>query len=346
MKFQSPGNLKAALSKPTPTKFFDFYRIIIQTIETSDGDIPEMARKVLSWIFRARRTLKMRELQQAIAMTSETKDLSDDDLPESSAIIEVCGSLVHYDPVDDTIAFAHEQVEYFLKETYLTSLLTDVDLAQTCLTYQLFDVFDSGPCPNNETFAARVRYYPFSRYSSQYWGSHLKGEGERTPHLQKLLANLLASQNKVDAMIQISHQSAVDTIPEEAEQFLPGWDKGVASRDRGYTLFHFIAQFDLTYILEAFLSEDSEQLQSVFSELRRPKVDDITQPVGFTALHIAAHQGHLNTLKRLLEIGADSQRQAASGLQAIHLALTRRNKEAVELLCRPRNIIRLRFPIL
>jgi len=309
--------------------------MIIQRIEASKGDIPEVAKKVLSWIFRARRLLRMRELQQAIAVTSETKDLSDDDLPESSAIIEICGSLVYYDPVADTIAFAHEQVEYFLKETYLTSLLTDVDLAQTCLTYQLFDVFDSGPCPNRETFGTRVRHYLFGIYSSQYWGSHLKGEGEGTPCLQKLLANLLASRNKVDAMTQIATcPPFIDPLQKTMRDLLEAeqWDDAFTSREQDFTLFHFIADFDLTYILEAFLNEDVEPLQSVFSEFPRPKVDDITQPGGFTALHIAASRGHGNTLKRLLEIGADSQRKTGSGVQAINLALFKHHKKAVEIL--------------
>ena len=115
----------------------------------------------------------MIELREAVAVEDGYTDLEEDDLPDPSVIVECCCSLVTYEHTTGIVRFTHYTVAGFLESK--DYILTTVDLARTCLTYLLFDVFEDGPCCNEEEFKLRMRRYRFAEYIAQYWETYVRG---------------------------------------------------------------------------------------------------------------------------------------------------------------------------
>ena len=109
-------SMKEALENSVPGELFDVYETVTNTIHRSNDDSQELTQKILSWLFYAKRPLKMGELQVAIAIREGDFELDDDDLLPEDEIVEVCRSLVSYDTASGVVAFSHEiRVQDFLR---------------------------------------------------------------------------------------------------------------------------------------------------------------------------------------------------------------------------------------
>lgn len=115
LRFRNPRSMKEALEKSVPTELFDVYETVIDTIIRSNDDSKELAQTVLSWLFYALRPLQMAELREAIAIREHDRVLDEDDLLTPDEIVEICRSLVTYDPGSGIVGFSHEMVYDFLR---------------------------------------------------------------------------------------------------------------------------------------------------------------------------------------------------------------------------------------
>jgi hypothetical protein len=86
----------------------------------------------------------------------------------------------------------------------------------------------------------RVENYKFSRYAAQFWGSHTKGEAEKSPAIQKAILQLLASENKRNAVLQME-----ECAKRELSHYFP----------KGRTSLHISAEKGLTTICNLILNE-------------------------------------------------------------------------------------------
>lgn len=295
-----PRNIMKALENPVPTELFKLYDIILENIQNAGADTRDMAEKTLSWIFRAKRPMKTNELIHAISIFPGDTDIMQEYLPLLDLIIEECGSLIHHDTVTGTLVFAHKQVQQFLATQYSARLLTDIDIAKTCLTYFLFDVFEKDICKDRESFVQQWQVYPLASYSAKYFGYHTKGAGEQEKDVQKLLLEVLRSSKRIDTILQMSIAS------EESV-----WEKGngTAPRLRKNTWAHLLAFYNLSGLFEtvAKCSNDGYAINaegvSAFIELLKSGGYFDVNEGGWTAVHFAASEGHFDTLKLLIETG-------------------------------------------
>jgi hypothetical protein len=146
------------------------------------------ALHTLAWICHAKRKLKMEELLDAVAWTSNTTAYK----LEVNPLIDICRGLAFHDESSDIVQFIHGTVETFLNQTFDASehlndtavvkqlgphFLSNLDLAKACITYFSLDVFNS-PCYDPEGVEERVRKYKFSSYAACNWTDHVRGVAE------------------------------------------------------------------------------------------------------------------------------------------------------------------------
>lgn len=129
------------------------YKIAMQRIQGQDVGFREVAEKVLSWITSARRPLTSLELQHGLAVEIGDSELGEDNLPEVKEIVSVCAGLVTVDEQSNIIRLVHYTTQEYFERTY-ASWFPDAQryVATTCVTYLLFEDFESGFCSSDEAF--------------------------------------------------------------------------------------------------------------------------------------------------------------------------------------------------
>ena len=69
----------------------------------------------------------------------------------------------------------------------------------TCVTYLSFDAFETGFCPTDEEFEARLRLNPLYDYAARNWGHHARAA---STEVEQLILDFLESEAKVSASSQ------------------------------------------------------------------------------------------------------------------------------------------------
>ncbi|QGA20934.1 hypothetical protein EYB26_008644 [Talaromyces marneffei] len=177
------------------------YEQAMERINTQAVEFRELARQVLSWITFARRPLRTSELQHALAIEDGGREVDKENIPEIEDMVSVCAGLVVVDEKSHTIRLVHHTTqEYFTRNWCLWFPNVQVDITQRCVTYLLFDVFETGPCQTIEEYEARLQSNVLYDYAAQNWGYHAPRslmEGTK-----QLILTVLESEMKVSACAQ------------------------------------------------------------------------------------------------------------------------------------------------
>lgn len=186
-----------------PTELSAAYDDIIGRIKTNDIEMESVGFETLTWIFHAARPLQMEEL--CIALSVKQSHFEPDDEPQFHVadILEMCQSLVVHEEASGVVRFVHPTVQEFLRPLNLSH----VNLAKTCLRYLEHKEFDL-VCDSLDSFVLRLRRYKFCLYAGEFWGFHVRGEGENLPAIQQTIFRLLSSQDKRDSISQMALHSA------------------------------------------------------------------------------------------------------------------------------------------
>jgi hypothetical protein len=137
-----PKKMKEALDS-VPTELPNAYLETLERISRKGPDHLNLALEVLSWLFYAKRPIHMRELREALTVEKGERCHEEEDLPNPDKLIDVCEGLVAYDERSGIVRFAHYTVQEFLREpSTIGRLCRIVDIATSCLTYMMHDVFN------------------------------------------------------------------------------------------------------------------------------------------------------------------------------------------------------------
>ena len=169
----------------------------MKRIEISDRDL---AVRIFSWLFRALRILTMEELLEALVVEEGDGDLERECLLEPMDVITCCNGLVLYEEASGIVRFSHKTVHDYISND-VAVLPEKTHLANNCLTYLAFNVFDQ-PCSEGSSLEARVQKYRFSLYAAQFWGLHAK-ESEECREVQESVIACFGSKNRRNAILQI-----------------------------------------------------------------------------------------------------------------------------------------------
>jgi hypothetical protein len=316
LKETSQKKKKAALGR-LPITLDEAYADVMTRIDRSGEQRRVLALKCLSWLLHARRPLRMAELQEVVAVEDDFTDLDEEDLSDASLIVECCCSLVAYEPRTGTVYFSHYTVFGFLVRN--DSILTTVDLAKTCLTYLLFEAFESGPCDHVVGFRSRLERYRCLEYVSQYWETYVRGSGEDDPRVRKVLFQFLASHRKRESMLEVFRNCGF----QQTGEYCGG--------EANLPVLHIIARVGFTSICRSVLTSDDADAElyftgtgikstlpiSLLTEMRDITAED---KYGDTALHYAARGGHEEIVIALLERGANVDSRNHNSNTPLHLA--------------------------
>jgi hypothetical protein len=215
-----------------PIDMQDAYKKIIYRLQSKGGITRSTIFIALSWIFHAKRQLNFHELLAVL----EAKHATADYLYSQSE------GLLEYEERSGIVRFSHIAVNsYFDEPANRTSLLSRSKIALSCLTYLKAAKF-TGPCGKRDDLEqTRLAEYKFSRYATEFWGSHTRDEAEEDPEVQSAALTLFNNEKQRNSVLEI--QAYIDS------------DSRDVYFTRGQTVLHVYARHGVTRICQVALEE-------------------------------------------------------------------------------------------
>lgn len=303
-KQTSAGGVRKAMQN-CPSIILDQYNEAMKRIQDQDDADAELALKLISLVFCAKRPLKKEEVRHALAVEIGSKKFDEDALPELDVILSVSAGLIAIRKIysgvptylysTEALVLVHYTLQEYL-ETNCERLFPTMqyDMAKTCLTYLSYEELKASPIST----VLMTDKLPFLNYATDNWGYHLHD----------------VQQNMMDEALGFIKDQAL-----------------LAKHTHRYEMYHYYSQevrlggphaaayWDLAHVLAA--------LQATYPV-------DARNSDQHTPLHIAAGRGHCDSTKLLLKSGANIDAQDMYGLTALHLAVIKGEYEIADLLLR------------
>jgi ankyrin repeat protein len=276
---KSPKAIRTALlNLSTGSEAYDeAYDKAMERINSQALDEEKLAKQALSWITCAKRPLSSLELQHALAVEIGEAALDEDNISMVDDIVSVCAGLVTVDEESRMIRLVHHTTQdYFVRKRSIWFPNAEAEIAAVCLSYISFEDFESGPCPTDEEFAKRMHSHPLYKYAACNWGHHARAAGSTVQNID----SFVRSEVQLDAAFQALTMTDLEHEYPEYSQMFP----------KAMTSLHLVAYFGL---------------QAPSSQLAKKEVLDLPNSRGLTPMSIAASRGHIDTVRLLLEHGAD-----------------------------------------
>jgi len=316
--------------------------------------------KILSWLYHAKRPLRMDELCEAVIVEPGDNTLTEN-LPAPEMLIECCQGLIVWEQSDDsaiywrqredTVRLLHSTVKDFLDNDVRDKLRPVNYITEICLTYLNFDDFEEGN--------GWYRDHKLANFAASYWYLYMKGEGETNQQLQTLFWTLLASRMKRQSMLGMHsswghlpldrtslHILALYGLSSVYQSFLSAGEKGRLSylEDRIEGALGPRNAAMLIAEMENVSAQDSDGMTALHYAVGEGNkevmellvsngadVNAVNQDNGLvTVLHWAAVNGKRDVMKRLLEHGADVEAKAEDGWNVLHFAAQNSQWEVVK----------------
>ncbi|KAG8417342.1 hypothetical protein J3459_012435 [Metarhizium acridum] len=135
------------------------YKKTMEKIENQDQNSVSLAKRTLAWAIHAERPFSVEELRHVLAVRAGRKQFNPGYMPYARDILSVCAGLVTIGNRRGIIRLAHYTTLEFLRQTK-PDWLQDMqaDLAETCLTYLLYDCFQVGSRKTDQAFEAKFEF--------------------------------------------------------------------------------------------------------------------------------------------------------------------------------------------
>ena len=278
----------------------DAYGATIGRIKTQEGDRARLGMEALMWISHSQRPLNVDEICHALAVEIGSTNMKTNNVPSIRTVLGCCQGLAVVDAGSSTIRLIHFTLKEYLARHADLFDRPHSKIAETCLTYLNFRAIkDLSASPSLD-----LRVTPFLRYSSLYWGTHMRMEF--SDHSRYLALDLLEqcgnhiftqllwkstvewhldSSNQFSALHCVSYfgigEVAIDLIKTK------GWDVNRGD-SVGLTLLMWAARYGREELVELLLQQKDTQ----------PDISDTRY--GRTALSWAARGGHEGVVRLFL----------------------------------------------
>ena len=250
------------------------YGATLERIKAQGEGKSRLGMAVLMWISHSKRALQVDEMCHALAVRIGSNDLDSDNIPAISTMLACCQGLATIEKGTSTFRFIH----YTLQE-YICTLPGLFDrahstMAETCLTYLNFQhIKDLSVAPPPDP-----RDVPFLKYSSSYWGTHMRAQVSD-------LAEPFALQflNQFDN--HIATELLWESIKQEFADLVFSWRS--TNNCEGFSALHCISYFGITKVAKTLIEMDKWDVNKRDGE-------------GITPLIWAAICGHEEVVRLLL----------------------------------------------
>ena len=158
----------------------DAYDATIGRIKAQKGDRARLGMAALMWISYAERPLNVDEICHALAVEMGSTDINTNNVPSIRTVLSCCQGLAAVDKQSSTIRLIHFTLKEYLSGHADLFSGAHSRIAEACLMYLNFqaimEISASPSCDPRDT--------PFLRYSSLYWGTHIRmGRSDRSKSL-------------------------------------------------------------------------------------------------------------------------------------------------------------------
>ncbi|KAJ5635238.1 ankyrin 2-3/unc44 [Penicillium longicatenatum] len=271
-------------------------------------DLQLLVLQFVIYATRPLRLLQIAEMVNTVYVQSEDQSLK----TTKDLVRATCGPLLEILP-DETVSVIHHSFTEFLKGfthpvdssfsyPVLRSGLTNQRLAITCLDYlKAIDRYDNNPYYlQRETIKEIKVRYPFLEYAAGSWDVHTRRAvlaGVDMSLYYEALDNFFAKDHILESLLSFTHGNV----------------------ERGISPLHIAASSGLAqYSAHLFQKGDAGVEAKTLS--------------GKTPIWLAVESNHAETVRVLLEFGADPDGEVINGLKPLHKAAERNNAEVVKIL--------------
>ncbi|KAL8931113.1 MAG: hypothetical protein Q9208_000217 [Pyrenodesmia sp. 3 TL-2023] len=224
----SVKTLKQAIEN-LPSTLNQLYDDAFRRIDDQNADDRDFANKALRWVAYTYRPLTVPELEEALAIEPQGRDFDSDAAPDIASVLEACAGLLIVDKETEQVRLVHYTAQDYL-DTLLTSRYREAhaSIAGDCITYLNYDVFqiwqpdneaEDGPDGDSDAESeykseyksddenddelddelddeTEQRTYYLLAYTSEYWVKHYSMAGQEN-ELDAQLRNFLASNPRI-----------------------------------------------------------------------------------------------------------------------------------------------------
>ena len=183
----SARNIYKALDH-LPEKLNKTFHDGLERIRSQLPGYSTLAEQVISWIFYAKRPLRMPELREALAVEPGDTELDHSGLHEPSSLLNICCGLVTAEKGDGVITLVHYTFQQVLLAFWKVQCPdAELKMALTCLTYACFNVF-SIPLENEVQVREKEKEYQFLAYPIGWQRVKFRGSARtsKSPFLQPI----------------------------------------------------------------------------------------------------------------------------------------------------------------
>ena len=257
-----------------PEKLNDTFHDVLQRIRGQPPEHSKLAEQVISWIFYAKRPLKLAELREALAVEPGDMDLDRSGVHEPELLLKVCCGLVSIERKDGFITLVHYTLQQFLLAYWEKQCPNaELKIAATCLTYMCFAEFSTS-VKNEEQVRDREKRYQFLGYTSWNWAGHVGNGFEK--YLEIPVLHFLKDSNCLYNVVCVNQLQSGATFEEPPNKTLP---------------LHFTASWGLAHTMGILIREGANIEARAYA--------------GITPLYLAAKNGRYEAALLLLDSGAD-----------------------------------------
>jgi ankyrin repeat domain-containing protein 50 len=323
------------------------YTRMLRQIDNQEPYMRALALKCFAWVVHAKRLLRPRALQDAIATKSPCRSQEDLELDEVDVILKACANLIAEE--NGFIRPIHYSVQEFFTNPGLGSLqgccLENIRepnfahriLATSCLSHLQLDVLAEGPCYNEFQLYHRLREYPFLWYAARFFDRHVLDLPDLPEEVFDLVTTLLNRDGpSLAAVLQIL---AVQD-PFDYSRISGDFTK-VSFEVSASTILYSTVLFDVPQIAKQYagiaLSDYVLHRASagglidlvirLIGEGYDVKEED---DQGVTSLYYSCSGGHTEVMERLVQAGADVNAQGGYYGNALQAAAVGSHGEVVE----------------
>lgn len=332
------GEMEDALES-LPHTLQDALGETLARIQSQHNGRKRLGMNTLMLIFKAKRSLRVEELREALAIRSGQYSLNPKYRPSQEKIVESCLGLVTIDEETSIVRLVHYTIQEYFREHQKEVFPSGEDeIAERCLTYLFFESFESGCCDKEGDIWVQLENHRFLAYAVSNWGYHTQFSiGGKADNLA---LKLLQSKPRRSFLVQV-----YQILQDRREKY---WEPAEVNSNHG---LHVAVLFGLPRAARAILDSKEVEVDAETHigttaliraagighvKLVRMLLNEHADPTKAnwygTALHCAAEAGQCEVIKELLRTGMDVDFRSSFGRTPIHCAVEMNHKSAVKLL--------------
>ncbi|KAJ7725117.1 ankyrin repeat-containing domain protein [Mycena olivaceomarginata] len=283
------------------------YDDAMRRIDNQTEDRRELAELVLIWVAHSKRTLSVRELQDALAIEPGTNTFDLDNVLDIDTIISVCAGLVVIDHTTSAVRLMHATTQNYLESIQADRFpAAQTTITSRCLTYMSFKEYTTLPRQSDQ-MEELMKNFPFLGYG-QYCLQHARGSPELV--LQGQILDFLENGSKWEQFWSIT---------------LPYWDCIEPWNDINWpssaSPLWIAAACDLHVTATHLLDKMALSADQFSNEYNRN-----------SALYAASYYGHISMVVLLIKSGAKVNAQGGKYGTALAAAAFEGHEQLVQLL--------------